>query len=81
MGEVQTKEYLIPIYIEPQNVKFHGEGDSRYVTLHAMNTPRTLLDRGRSSLKELNTVVFSLGKHNLFEYTLITKILMSMSTH
>src|SRR5256885_15001505 len=32
MSKVQTKEYMVPIYIEPQNVKFHGEENSRYVT-------------------------------------------------
>src|SRR6266498_592205 len=32
MTKVQIEEYMVPIYIEPKNVKFHGEEDSRYVT-------------------------------------------------
>ena len=51
MTKVQTKEYMVPIYIEPQNVKFHGEEDSRYATFTCDEYADDIIREGKITIE------------------------------
>ena len=51
MTKVQTKEYMVPISIEPENVKFHGEEDSRYVTFTCDEYADDIIREGKITIE------------------------------